>query len=489
MSGGESGDADAVGSTGSSPGDGNTAGSLADAVSAVLGPATGGGARVSVAFGQPVVEVPSDQWTAALAAARDGLGATFFDWLTGVDELDDGYTVTAHVCALAGGPTDKTALMRGEGVLIKTRIPNDRPVLPTATGVYRGANWHERETAEMFGIEFEGHPNPVPLLLPDGFEGHPLRKDFILAARVAKAWPGAKEPGESDHDRRGAGGAGGGGKASPGRRRMLPPGIPGEDWLKPLPVREEQREAQEQLSSEQSPTIVLEAVRVDEDETTPEPIDGPSEAVQAPRPEPAPEAEPEPAATSEPAARTEITETAELPTAADSPADNPSAASPDPEPEIDPAAPEPAALTDPAELAAQPDAGDDTAVDTAETSPEGSTPAAAQDAPETADASQSRLAKKAPAKKTAAAKKAAAKKATAQKTTAKKAAAKKTSTRKAPAADPNPADAADTAPADSGSADADSAIAGTAADSADDNSTETGSTDTSTTDTSEGGGQ
>ena len=52
----------------------------------------------------------------------------------------------------------------------------------------------------MFGITFEGHPNLVPLLLPDGFEGHPLRKDFVLAARVAKPWPGAKEPGESDAD-------------------------------------------------------------------------------------------------------------------------------------------------------------------------------------------------------------------------------------------------------------------------------------------------
>ena len=50
----------------------------------------------------------------------------------------------------------------------------------------------------MFGIDFDGHPHLVPLLLPDGFEGHPLRKDFVLASRVAKAWPGAKEPGESD---------------------------------------------------------------------------------------------------------------------------------------------------------------------------------------------------------------------------------------------------------------------------------------------------
>ena len=68
----------------------------------------------------------------------------------------------------------------------------------------------------MFGIDFDGHPNLVPLLLPDGFEGHPLRKDFVLAARVAKAWPGAKEPGESDDDV----------GSSPSRRKTRPPGVP-----------------------------------------------------------------------------------------------------------------------------------------------------------------------------------------------------------------------------------------------------------------------
>ena len=73
----------------------------------------------------------------------------------------------------------------------------------------------------MFGITFEGHPNLLPLLLPDGFEGNPLRKEFILAARVAKPWPGAKEPGESDHAPAGA----------PSRRRTLPPGVPDpETW-------------------------------------------------------------------------------------------------------------------------------------------------------------------------------------------------------------------------------------------------------------------
>ena len=102
------------------------------------------------------------------------------------------------------------------GVLLRTRVPREDPRLATLTAVYPGANWPERETWEMFGIAFDGHPNLVKLLLPDQFEGHPLRKDFVLASRVAKVWPGAKEPGES-------------GSGAPSRRRMRPPGVP-DDW-------------------------------------------------------------------------------------------------------------------------------------------------------------------------------------------------------------------------------------------------------------------
>ncbi len=75
----------------------------------------------------------------------------------------------------------------------------------------------------MFGVDFDGHPNLVPLLLPDGFEGHPLRKDFVLAARVAKPWPGAKEPGESDEG------------GPPSRRKTRPPGVPDPDVWGPRP--------------------------------------------------------------------------------------------------------------------------------------------------------------------------------------------------------------------------------------------------------------
>ncbi|MCC5808089.1 MAG: NADH-quinone oxidoreductase subunit C [Opitutales bacterium] len=63
-------------------------------------------------------------------------------------------------------------------VCVRTRIPRDRPEIATLSHIYPGANWHERETAEFYGIQFTGHPNPIHLLLPEDFVGYPLRKDF-----------------------------------------------------------------------------------------------------------------------------------------------------------------------------------------------------------------------------------------------------------------------------------------------------------------------
>lgn len=63
-------------------------------------------------------------------------------------------------------------------VVIRTRLDRDNPEVPTITGVYAGANWHERETHDFFGIQFIGHPHLVPLLLPEDADFHPLLKDF-----------------------------------------------------------------------------------------------------------------------------------------------------------------------------------------------------------------------------------------------------------------------------------------------------------------------
>ena len=69
-----------------------------------------------------------------------------------------------------------------KNVTLQLRVPvnGDQPKVPTATRVYDVANWRERELLDMFGIQFEGHPDPRRILLPEDQEGHPLRKDFPL---------------------------------------------------------------------------------------------------------------------------------------------------------------------------------------------------------------------------------------------------------------------------------------------------------------------
>ncbi|CAG6391407.1 NADH-quinone oxidoreductase subunit C [Actinacidiphila cocklensis] len=188
----------------------------------------GPGATAEEAYDLLTVDVPTESWLDALTTARDELGCTYFDWLSAVDEPGTGFLVCAHVVALGGGGTGSTGVRR---LLLRTTVGHDDPALPSATGVHPGAAWHERETYEMFGVAFTGHPGLLPLLLPEEFEGYPLRKDFVLAARVAKAWPGAKEPGES-HD------------GGPKRRQMQPPGVPDpNEWgplkgqLPPAPAR------------------------------------------------------------------------------------------------------------------------------------------------------------------------------------------------------------------------------------------------------------
>ena len=189
-----------------------------DEIGAALVDAVGEDAQASVSGGdrwaRATVDVPAPAWTAALTRARDDLGCDFFDWLAAVDEEAEGYSVVAHVWSTA----------RRHGVLVRTRLPHDGAALDSVVEVYPGAAWHERETHEMFGIDFPGHPHLVPLLLPPEFEGHPLRKDFVLASRVAKAWPGAKEPGESHAE----------GTAK--RQPMRPPGVPAPgEWGPPPP--------------------------------------------------------------------------------------------------------------------------------------------------------------------------------------------------------------------------------------------------------------
>ena len=100
------------------------------------------------------------------------------------------------VTGFAGGDTRFQVLarlystVRHIGVTLKADLDDDDPRIQTWTGVYVGADWPERETWEMYGFVFDGHPNLVKLYLPGEFEGFPLRKDFPLLSREVKPWPG-----------------------------------------------------------------------------------------------------------------------------------------------------------------------------------------------------------------------------------------------------------------------------------------------------------
>ena len=158
-------------------------------------------------------------WRAAVEAARaDGLA--FFDWLSAVDRTDDaqapGFDVVCHLLDV-----DTPGALRG--LLLTTRVADGEP-LESVTPVFAGAAWHGRETHEMFGIGFSGFDDGTGLglrrlLLPDAFEGAPLRKSFQLAARASVPWPGGKEPGEGHESAR-----------SPSRRRVQAAGVPPPEW-------------------------------------------------------------------------------------------------------------------------------------------------------------------------------------------------------------------------------------------------------------------
>jgi NADH-quinone oxidoreductase subunit C len=154
------------------------------------------------------VRVRSDAWRKTGLTLRDQLGMDYFCFISAIDWMPSPYgrseeDPTAEAPerddtvrqGYTGGETRFQLLARvvsssaHVGINIKADVP-DSLVMESWIPVYAGANWHERETWEMFGISFAGHPDLRHLYLPSEFEGFPLRKDFPLLARLVKPWPG-----------------------------------------------------------------------------------------------------------------------------------------------------------------------------------------------------------------------------------------------------------------------------------------------------------
>ena len=73
-----------------------------------------------------------------------------------------------------------TSLTQNLSIQLRVPVNGSQPKVPTATRVFEVANWREREILDMFGVEFEGHPDPRRILMPEDWDGHPLRKDYPL---------------------------------------------------------------------------------------------------------------------------------------------------------------------------------------------------------------------------------------------------------------------------------------------------------------------
>lgn len=128
------------------------------------------------------VEVPPDAWRAQARRLRDG-GAHYLDMVTAAERPGGGFDVIAHLVRL---PAAGSALSR---TLLATTLPAEGPTIESLTPVYPGAAWHERELAEMFGIDVLGVD--ATLLLPEPTA--PLRKSTPLRARMQTPWPGHEE--------------------------------------------------------------------------------------------------------------------------------------------------------------------------------------------------------------------------------------------------------------------------------------------------------
>ncbi len=129
--------------------------------------------RFAEPAGEPrylTVEVPVERWVEFFRFAKATLGCSYFSFLTAVDWKEAGFEVVCRV----------ENLEAGVGLLAKTRIGREDPRCPSLTGVFRGADWMERECYDMFGIRFDGHPDLRRILLSQDWEGYPLRKDYAV---------------------------------------------------------------------------------------------------------------------------------------------------------------------------------------------------------------------------------------------------------------------------------------------------------------------
>lgn len=143
---------------------------LADLVQEVLGNRA---LDVTHAFGEVTVYVPAEAIVEVCRTCRDDhrLEMDYLRCLSGVDYVER-FEVVYHLFSLP----------LKHKLVLKAKLPHDQPAIDTVTGIWTGADWHEREMMEMLDITVTGHPDPRPLLLDDDVDEHPLLKSHPLVA-------------------------------------------------------------------------------------------------------------------------------------------------------------------------------------------------------------------------------------------------------------------------------------------------------------------
>ena len=139
------------------------------------------------------INVDFTSWIDTHKILKKDFNLSFFNWLSAVDWDNDVKTGDAPKEPVTPSFEILSCLSQTNSnnlVISSTVISKENAEIESLVDVFAGANWHERETYEMFGINFLNHPNLIKLYLPDDYEGNPLLKSFELISREVKPWPG-----------------------------------------------------------------------------------------------------------------------------------------------------------------------------------------------------------------------------------------------------------------------------------------------------------
>lgn len=146
----------------------------------------------SDAFGEQEITIRREILPALARCLRDEHGFEMLLDLCGVDHLgqrEERFEVVYHFYGLAAN----------RRLRVCVPLSGDQPELPTLCGLWKAADWYEREAWDLYGIRFAGHPDPRRLLLYDEFVGHPLRKDYKMKARQPLIGPGSRHEEDASH--------------------------------------------------------------------------------------------------------------------------------------------------------------------------------------------------------------------------------------------------------------------------------------------------